>query len=97
MGLGLRIFSANATGWPDIPATSGIRLNIDVEAANNGYFLIPTYPTDLACIGFDRSGTTRIGSYLVNHSFMVPGLIAVIASIALGYGLARVLLSNPAH
>ena len=33
MGLGLRIFSANATGWPDIPATSGIRLNIDVEAA----------------------------------------------------------------
>lgn len=39
-----------------------------------GYFFLPTYPSDLACIGFDRSGTTRIGKYILNHSFMIPGL-----------------------
>ncbi|MBE6091971.1 MAG: anaerobic C4-dicarboxylate transporter, partial [Selenomonas ruminantium] len=42
-----------------------------------GYFFLPTYPSDLACIGFDRSGTTRIGKYILNHSFMIPGLIGV--------------------
>lgn len=36
-----------------------------------GYFFLPTYPSDLACIGFDRSGTTRIGKYILNHSFMI--------------------------
>jgi anaerobic C4-dicarboxylate transporter DcuB len=60
--------------------------------AANGYFLIPTYPTDLACIGFDRSGTTRIGKYLLNHSFMVPGLIGVVAGSAFGYAFAQLLL-----
>jgi anaerobic C4-dicarboxylate transporter DcuB len=60
--------------------------------AANGYFLIPTYPTDLACIGFDRSGTTRIGKYLLNHSFMVPGLIGVVAGSAFGYVFAQIAL-----
>ena len=84
-------------------APMGLALGIDPALiiaffpAANGYFFIPTYPTDLACIGFDRSGTTRIGSYLVNHSFMVPGLIAVIASSGIGYGLAQLLLSSPVH
>jgi anaerobic C4-dicarboxylate transporter DcuB len=79
-------------------APMGLALGIEPKLiiaffpAANGYFLIPTYPTDLACIGFDRSGTTRIGKYLFDHSFMVPGLIAVIASSAIGYGLAQLLL-----
>jgi anaerobic C4-dicarboxylate transporter DcuB len=42
-----------------------------------GYFILPTYPSDLACIGFDRSGTTRIGRFILNHSFIMPGLIGV--------------------
>ncbi len=79
-------------------APMGLALGIDPALiiaffpAANGYFLIPTYPTDLACIGFDRSGATRIGKYLIDHSFMVPGLIAVIAGSAFGYGFAQVLL-----
>ena len=79
-------------------APMGLALGIDPALiiaffpAANGYFLIPTYPTDLACIGFDRSGTTRIGKYLIDHSFMVPGLIAVIAGSAFGYGFAQLLL-----
>lgn len=42
-----------------------------------GYFFIPNYPSDIATVNFDRSGTTRIGKYLLNHSFMMPGLVSV--------------------
>lgn len=57
-----------------------------------GYFFLPTYPSDLACIGFDRSGTTLIGKYVLNHSFMIPGLIGVISGCCVGYVLAHILL-----
>ncbi len=53
-----------------------------------GYFFIPNYPSDIATVNFDRTGTTVIGKYLLNHSFMMPGLIhTVVASIA-GYLIA---------
>ncbi len=45
-----------------------------------GYFFIPNYPSDIATVNFDRSGTTIIGKYLLNHSFMMPGLVSVIVS-----------------
>ncbi len=57
-----------------------------------GYFFLPTYPSDLACIGFDRSGTTRIGKYILNHSFMIPGLIGVISGCCVGYVMAHIVL-----
>jgi len=50
-----------------------------------GYFFIPNYPSDIATVNFDRSGTTVIGKYLLNHSFMMPGLISVITSTIVGY------------
>ena len=50
-----------------------------------GYFFIPNYPSDIATVNFDRSGTTVIGKYLLNHSFMMPGLISVAVSTVLGY------------
>lgn len=50
--------------------------------AVNGYFFIPNYPTVVAAINFDRTGTTRIGKYVLNHSFMMPGLVCTIVSIA---------------
>lgn len=56
-----------------------------------GYFFIPTYPSDLACISFDRSGTTHIGKYVLNHSFMIPGLIGVITGSCVGYVIAHIL------
>ncbi|MDD2926540.1 anaerobic C4-dicarboxylate transporter, partial [Rhodoferax sp.] len=46
-------------------------------AASYGYYILPTYPSDLAAIQFDRSGTTHIGKYVINHSFILPGLIGV--------------------
>ena len=57
-----------------------------------GYFFLPTYPSDLACIGFDRSGTTRIGKYVLNHSFMIPGLIGVFSGCCVGYVIAHAIL-----
>ena len=45
-----------------------------------GYFFIPNYPSDIATVNFDRSGTTVIGKYLLNHSFMMPGLVCIIIS-----------------
>ena len=50
-----------------------------------GYFFIPNYPSDIATVNFDRSGTTVIGKYLLNHSFMMPGLICVITSTIVAY------------
>lgn len=52
--------------------------------AVNGYFFIPNYPTVVAAINFDRTGTTKIGKYVLNHSFMMPGLISTFVAIALG-------------
>ena len=53
--------------------------------AVNGYFFIPNYPTVVAAINFDRTGTTRIGKYVLNHSFQIPGFVATIVAIAVGY------------
>lgn len=52
--------------------------------AVNGYFFIPNYPTVVAAINFDRTGTTQIGKYVLNHSFMMPGLVSTAVAIALG-------------
>lgn len=57
-------------------------------AACYGYYILPTYPSDLATIQFDRSGTTKIGKYVINHSFILPGLIGVASSCVAGYLLA---------
>jgi anaerobic C4-dicarboxylate transporter DcuA len=58
----------------------------------NGNFFLPTYGTVLAAVSFDQTGTTRIGRYLLNHSFMLPGLVATSTSTVVALGLARWLL-----
>jgi anaerobic C4-dicarboxylate transporter DcuA len=60
--------------------------------AVNGNFFLPTYGTVLAAVSFDQTGTTRIGRYLLNHSFMRPGLVATVTSTVVALGLARWLL-----
>ena len=58
--------------------------------AVNGYFFIPNYPTVVAAINFDRTGTTGIGKWILNHSFMMPGMVATIVSIVVGLLLVQV-------
>lgn len=55
-----------------------------------GYFFIPNYPSDIATVNFDRSGTTVIGKYLLNHSFMLPGMVHVITASIAGLGISYV-------
>lgn len=59
-------------------------LLIALFPAVNGYFFIPNYPTVVAAINFDRTGSTGIGKWVLNHSFMMPGLVATVVSIAVG-------------
>ncbi|QWV92163.1 anaerobic C4-dicarboxylate transporter [Geomonas oryzisoli] len=59
--------------------------------AVNGYFFIPNYPTVVAAINFDRTGTTGIGRYVLNHSFMIPGLVATFSSIGVGFLLVKLM------
>ena len=57
--------------------------------AVNGYFFIPTYGTLIAAVNFDRSGTTRIGKFVLNHSFMLPGMVATVVAVATGQVIAK--------
>ena len=67
-------------------------LIVGAYPAVNGNFFLPTYGTVLAAVSFDQTGTTRIGRYLLNHSFMRPGLVATATSTVAALGLARWLL-----
>ena len=64
---------------------------LGVFPAVYGYFFIPNYPSDSATVNFDRSGTTVIGKYLLNHSFMMPGLISVFTSTIVAYLLSMLI------
>ena len=68
-----------------IPAAS----LVGMFPAVNGYFFIPNYGTLIAAMQFDRSGTTRIGKYLLNHSFMLPGLITTVGGVSIGLLIAK--------
>ena len=76
----------------------GVSLGIPPEimvgtfVAVNGYFFIPNYGPIIASIDFDTTGTTRIGRYILNHSFMIPGLLSLAFSLALGLAFAKMLL-----
>lgn len=75
----------------------GIALGLPTPAliamfpAVNGYFFIPNYPTVIAAINFDATGTTRIGRWLLNHSFMLPGLACSVVAVSSGFALAHLL------
>ncbi|MGD6736289.1 anaerobic C4-dicarboxylate transporter [Photobacterium leiognathi subsp. mandapamensis] len=67
-------------------------LLIGLMPATYGYFFIPNYPSDIATVNFDVTGTTKIGKWYFNHSFMMPGLIGVVAACCIGYAIAQVLI-----
>jgi len=69
-----------------LPAT----LMLGLLPASYAYFFFAFYPSDIAAMNMDRTGTTRIGKYLLNHSFMIPGLIGVSVSTAVAYALSRI-------
>ncbi len=96
--LSILLMSQAATIVTLAPVASAIGLPpalfLGVYPAVNGTFFLPTYGTVLAAVSLDQSGTTRIGRFVVNHSFMRPGLVSVAAStlaalgptVAFGFG-----------
>ncbi len=54
-------------------------------AAVSALFVLPTYPTLLGAVQMDDTGTTRIGKYVFNHAFFIPGVIAIAFSVVLGF------------
>ena len=87
--MSIMLFSQAATVRTLYPLGIGLGLPpmalVAMFPAVNGYFFLPNYPTEVAAINFDRTGSTRIGRYVVNHSFQIAGFITTFVSIALGY------------
>ena len=86
--MSILLFSQAATIRALLPLGMALGISpymlIALFPAVNGYFFIPNYPTVVAAINFDTTGTTRIGKYVLNHSFMMPGLISTIVAVRLG-------------
>lgn len=95
-GLSVMVNSQGATTAVLVPV--GITLGLPPEViiatfvAVNGYFFIPNYGPIIASIDFDRTGTTKIGKYIFNHSFMIPGLLSMVFSIIFGFIFASMVL-----
>lgn len=91
--LSILLYSQAAT----VTALMGVGVAIGIKPiylvamfpAVNGYFFLPTYGTIVAAINFDQTGTTRIGRWVLNHSFMRPGLVAAISAVVFGLALVK--------
>ena len=87
--MSITLFSQAATVRTLYPLGIGLGIAplalVAMFPAVNGYFFIPNYPTEVAAINFDRTGTTRIGRFVINHSFQLAGFITTFVSIGVGY------------
>ena len=87
--MSIMLFSQAATVRTLFPLGMGLGIPplalVAMFPAVNGYFFIPNYPTEVAAINFDTTGTTRIGKYVLNHSFQLSGFITTFVSIGIGY------------
>jgi len=95
-GLSVVLFSQASTVAALMPV--GIALSIPAGTliamfpAVNGYFFLPTYGTIVAAIAFDQTGTTRTGKYVLNHSFMRPGLVATGVAVGVGLVISKIVM-----
>ena len=92
--MSILLYSQAATVRAIVPLGIALAISpmmlIALFPAVNGYFFIPNYPTLVAAINFDSTGTTRIGKWVLNHSFMLPGLVATVVAIAVGLLLIQI-------
>ena len=92
--MSIMLFSQAATVRTLYPLAIGLGVSplalVAMFPAVNGYFFLPNYPTEVAAINFDRTGTTGVGRFVVNHSFQIAGFITTFVSIAVGYAIITV-------
>jgi len=90
------LFSAAAAVVVLVPV--GVALGMPAQLliafypAASGNFFLPTYGTLLAAVSFDQTGTTRVGKWLLNHSFMRPGLVTMASAVVIALALSKILL-----
>lgn len=89
--LSIMLFSQAATVTTLYPVGIALGINplllVAMFPAVNGYFFLPNYPTEVAALTFDRTGTTHVGKFVINHSFQLPGFVTTIVAIAVGYAI----------
>ena len=94
--MGVLMFSQAATTKTMMPLGIALGLPpsvlIAIFPAVNSDFVLPGYPTLLAAINFDRTGSTKIGKFVINHSFITPGVVAIAVAVAIGFLLGSFLL-----
>lgn len=87
--MSIMLFSQAATVVTLYPVAIALGINplllVAMFPSVNGYFFLPNYPTEVAALEFDRTGTTHVGKYVINHSFQIPGFITTIVAIAVSY------------
>jgi anaerobic C4-dicarboxylate transporter DcuA len=93
--LSILLYSQAATVAALMHVGAGLGISLPMLIAMfpavNGYFFLPTYGTIVAAISFDQTGTTGIGKYVLNHSFMLPGLVACISAVTIGLAIVELL------
>lgn len=89
------LFSQASTTRTLMPLGASLGLSatalVGMWPAVNGAFFLPTYGTLVAAMNFDLTGTTKIGKYVLNHSFMRPGVTAAVVSVSVGLLLSTVI------
>ena len=90
------LYSQAATAKALMPAALAIGVSpltaVAAFPAVSALFVLPTYPTLLAAVEMDDTGSTRIGKYVFNHPFLVPGVICIAVAVGLGYVLGAAVL-----
>jgi len=90
------LYSQAATTKALMPAALAVGVSPAIAVASfaavSSLFILPTYPTLLAAVEMDDTGTTRIGKYVFNHSFLIPGIVAIATAVALGFVLGELLI-----
>lgn len=90
------LYSQGATTTALMPAALAIGVApltaVASFAAVSALFVLPTYPTLLAAVEMDDTGSTRIGKYVFNHPFFIPGVVTIATSVALGFAFGGLIL-----
>lgn len=90
------LYSQGATTTALMPAALAIGVApmtaIASFAAVSALFVLPTYPTLLAAVEMDDTGSTRIGRWVFNHPFFIPGVVTISTSVLLGFVFGELLL-----
>lgn len=90
------LYSQAATTRALMPAALALGVSptaaIAAFAAVSALFVLPTYPSLLAAVEFDDTGSTRIGKYVFDHPFLVPGTVTIICAVMFGFMFGGIVL-----